>query len=242
MKWLFALLLMVNLVFFAVIQWGDKLTGGSNDSPGQPALNEEKIKLLPVSPDVLQAQSATPAPASPDTRATSPAPVATSPGAEVKAVTDTACLEWGEFSSEDLKRADDALAQMKLGEQLSRRQVEQSRGYWVYIPPPKKPSDVGKKISVLKARGVTDYFVVQEQGKWRNAISLGIFKTKEAATKFVSKLAAKGITTPVVGERMSKLKFTLFVLKNPDAALIDKMTKLHGEFEGSELRSATCIN
>lgn len=242
MKWLFALLLAINLVFFAVIQWGEKLTGGSNDSPGQPALNEEKIKLLAMSQDVPQAQSAMPAPTPTlaDAGAASPAPAATPPVAEAQAVTDAACLEWGEFSSEDLKRANAALAQLKLGEQLSRRQVEHGSGYWVYIPPPKKQADIERKISVLKARGVADYFVVQEPGKWRNAISLGVFKTKEAATKLVSKLAAKGITTPVVGERMSKLKFTVFVLKNPDATLIEKMTKLHGEFEGSELRSATC--
>ena len=238
MKWLFALLLAINLIFFAVMQWGEKLTGGNNNFPVQPTLNEEKIQLLAMLPDVPQAQSATPAPtpALPAASVAAPAP----PVPQAQPAIDTACLEWGEFSSGDLKRANTALAQLKLGEQLSRRQAEYSSGYWVYIPPPKKPSDTGKKVSVLKARGVVDYFVVQEPGKWRNAISLGVFKTKEAANKFVRKLAAKGITTPVVGERMSKLKFTLFVLKNPDAALIEKVTKLRGEFEGSELRSATC--
>ncbi len=233
MKWLFGLLLAINLIFFAVIQWGEKLTGGNNHAPNQPALNEEKIKLLSMVPE-----TPAPTPVVPAASVTAPSP--TPSVSQVQPVVDTACLEWGEFSSGDLKRANAALAQLKLGEQLSRRQAEYSSGYWVYIPPPKKQADIERKISVLKARGVADYFVVQEPGQWRNAISLGVFKTKEAANKLVSKLSEKGIKTPVVGERMSKLKFTVFVLKNPDAALIAKVTKLRGELEGSELRSATC--
>ena len=233
MRWLFGLLLAINLIFFAVIQWGEKLTSGNNHAPNQPALNEEKIKLLAIMPE-----TSAPTPAVPAASVTAPSP--TPPVPQVQPVVDTTCLEWGEFSSGDLKRANAALTQLKLGEQLSRRQAEYSSGYWVYIPPPKKQADIERKISVLKARGVADYFVVQEPGKWRNAISLGVFKTKEAANKLVSKLSEKGIKTPVVGERMSKLKFTIFVLKNPDAALLAKVTKLHGEFEGSELRSATC--
>ena len=232
MKWLFGLLLAVNLVFFAYMQWGELLTGEHNNLPQQPALNAEKLKLLAAPPPEVRAPAPLPTVA--------PLPSSVPVVLQVQAASDTACLEWGEFSGGDLKRANSALAKLNLGDQLSQRQVEYVSGYWVYIPPPKTRAEINKKISLLKARGVADYFIVQEPGKWHNAISLGVFKTNEAAQKFVDKLAAKGIKTPVVGERKSKLKFTVFVLKKPDVAVIEKVAKLHKEFDGSELRSAVC--
>lgn len=235
MKWLCWLLLTVNLVFFASMQWGGILTGKNNTLPNQPALNVEKIKLLVPPPE----EQAT-APLLPEAHAVATLPSAAPVVPQVQAKGDAACLEWGSFSGGDLKRASSALAMLNLGDQLSRRQVEHISGYWAYIPPPKTRAEIDRKIAVLKARGVADYFVVQESGKWHNAISLGVFKTSEAAHKFVDKLSAKGITTPVVGERKSKLKFTVFVLKNPDVAVIEKVAALYREFDGSELRSAVC--
>lgn len=235
MKKLFWLLLAANLAFFAYMQWGGLLTGANTNSLHQPALNEDKIKLLPAPAEV---RALVPSP--PEVQVVVPSPPAAPVASQVQPINAAACLEWGEFSGSDLKRASSALATLHLADQLSQRQVEYISGYWAYIPPSKTHADIDRKISTLKARGVVDYFIVQEPGKWRNAISLGVFKTSEAAHKFVDKLAAKGIKTPVVGERKSKLKFTIFVLKNPDVAVIEKVTKLHKSFEGSELRSAAC--
>ncbi len=232
MKWLFGLLLTVNLIFFAYMQWGEILTGENNNLLHQPALNAEKLKLLVAPPPEVRAPAPLPTVA--------PLPPSVPVVSQVPPTNDTACLEWGEFSGGDLKRANSALAKLNLGDQLSQRQVDYISGYWAYIPPSRTRAEIDKKVSVLKARGVADYFIVQEPGKWHNAISLGVFKTNEAAQKFVDKLAAKGIKTPVVGERKSKLKFTVFVLKKPDVAVIEKVAELHRKFDGSELRSAVC--
>ena len=72
---------------------------------------------------------------------------------------------------------------MQLGGKLSQRQVELDRGYWVYFPPLKNKEAVNRKIAELKALGINDYFVVQGPGHWQNAISLGVFKTGDAAQK-----------------------------------------------------------
>lgn len=231
MKGLFWLLLAVNAGLFAYMQWGGLLVTDTAVTLNQPPLNADKIKLLPDSS--MQAPN--------DTAQVEAASAAASAVALASAVlSDTACLEWGEFSGGDLKRASAAMAKLNLGEQLSKRQVEYASGYWAYLPPSRTRAEIDKKIAQLKARGVTDYFIVQQPGKWRNAISLGVFKTREAANKFVGKLSAKGIKTATVGERASKLKFTVFVLKNPDAATMEKMAQLQQEFDGSELHSAAC--
>ena len=81
---------------------------------------------------------------------------------------------------------------MKLGDNLTQRSVEHNHGYWVYIPPLKKRANVEKKIAQLKERGIKDYFVVQEKGKWLNAISLGVFRTQEAAAEVYGNAAQQG--------------------------------------------------
>ena len=225
MKWLFWLLL-INLVFFAFMQWGEILTSEGKNMQNRPPLNEEKIKLLEAP--------------SPVARAVVSPPFAAPTAAQAQPASAAFCLEWGEFSGADLARASAALAALNPGNKLAQRQVEYGSGYWAYIPPAKTRAAVDKKIAALKALGVGDYFIVQEPGKWHNAISLGVFRTGEAAHKFLGGLREKGVKTAVVGERQSKLRFTVFMLRNPDAAVVAKVAALHQEFAGSEMRSSTC--
>ena len=150
------------------------------------------------------------------------------------------CMEWGEFSGSDLVRAGQALAEMKLGDHLSSRNVEYASGYWVYIPPLANKAAVNKKIEEIKALGVDDYFVMRESRKWNNAISLGVFKTEEAAKRYWALMKKKGIRSAQLGERKHKLKFTVYVLSQVDAALSARMAALQKEFVNSELKPVPC--
>lgn len=217
MKWLFGSLLLASLAFFAFMQWGGTRAGDSKGLQAQPPLNAEKIKLLPATISVSSAvQSAVPA--------------------------VSACMEWGSFADSDLVRATAALSAMKPGNKLSQRQVEHVSGYWVYLPSLKNSDEVEKKIAEIKELGVEEYFVVQDAGKWHNAISLGVFKTQEAAHKFRDSIKAKGMKSAKAGERMSKRMFTVFVLKDPDVGLTAKMAALQKDFPDSELKAAACAN
>jgi hypothetical protein len=152
----------------------------------------------------------------------------------------TGCVAWGEFSGSDLLRARESLATLKLGNDLSERTVEQDHGFWVYLPPQKKRADVDRKVAQLKERGVDDYFVVQEKGQWMNAISLGVFKNEEAAQKFLKALRAKDVRTARIGERKSKLRYTVFIMKELDSGTADKLGVLQKEFPDSELKVSAC--
>lgn len=221
MKWLFVFLLLASLVFFAFIQWGG--TGSGDTLQPRLPLNPEKIKLLPAAITPVSA----PAVATP---------------AQSAVQTGTACMEWGDFFGADLNQANAALSALKLGDNLTQRQIEHVNGYWVYIPPLKNSLEVEKKITQLRELGVADYFAVTEEGKWRNAISLGLFKTGEAAHNFLEVIKAKGVKSALAGERMSKRLLTVFVLKNPDAGLVSKMTAMQKDFPASELKTAACTS
>lgn len=237
MKGLFVSLLLANLLFIAFIQWGDALTGDSKNLQIQPPLNAEKIKLLPslVAPNHIA-----PSPVVPPNSL----PAIGVPHMAVQSAVQVAdtCMEWGEFSGNILTRATAAMDKLRLGDRLKQRQIEHASGYWAYIPPLKSSADADKKITQLKAFGVEEYSVIQETGKWRNAISLGMFKTDDAAQKFLENIKAKGVKSAKVKERMSKFTLTVFVLRNPDSGMSEKMMELQNEFAGSELKAVACDN
>ena len=245
MRWLVVFLLLANVAFFALMQWGGKL--GSDSTAAQPlaALNPEKMKLLGAPAAPPPAASAVPAaavsPVAPAVPVVPPVAAVSPPlAAPAARVAEKSCLEWGEFSGTDLARAEKALAQLKLGDKLGQRMVEYTHGYWVYIPPLKTQAGKVKKIKQLKELGIDDYFVVQEAGRWMNAISLGVFKTEEAANHYLAELSKRGLKSGKVGERASKLKFTVFVLKQLDAPAVAQLTALQKDYAGSELKPLAC--
>ncbi len=239
-KWVVGLLLLANILFFAVMRWGAALTVDADVPMVQAEISPDKLRLLseavPVSTVAVAATDARPQAAS-AVAASAPAlildPLLAAKGRKQ-------CMEWGEFSGSGLTQVQTALAALKLGDRETQRSVEHASGFWVYIPPLKNHAEVQRKIAQLKALGVNDHFVVQEEGPWLNAISLGVFRTEEAAQKFLAGLRAKGVRTAKVGERKSKLKFTVFVLKDMDAAMADKIRALQKDFSDSELKIADC--
>ncbi len=263
-KWIVGLLLLANLALFGWMQWGAALKEDPGAPAVQAALNADKVRLLEYAPSsAVEATSRTgpavalalsPAQAAPASApvpapvplpaSAVPTPVSTPAQAQAKKTEPkiSNCAEWGEFSGSDLARAQQDLATLKLGDKLAQRIVEQDRGYWVYMPPQPNRAGVERKLQQLKERGVYDHFVVQEEGEWQYAISLGVFKTEEAAQKFLAFLRTRDVRTARVGERMSKLRFTVFVMKGLDADTAGKIGALQKRFPDSELKVSACSN
>jgi hypothetical protein len=235
MKWIFGLLFLVNMVFFAVMQWGSALTVDNGNLQAQAPLNADKIKIV-----AMPIRSA-PVPASAVIIASSVAMSTSVPAVATGAATaQFTCMEWGEFSGADLQRVNNLITSMTLGYKTKQRTIEHNTGYWVYIAPMKSTALVVKKITQLKKMNINDYFVVKESGVWKNSISLGIFKTEEAAKKYLAKLQEQGVRSAKVGERASKLKFSIFVMNRLDSAQATQVASLHKDFPESELKPVPC--
>lgn len=267
-KKIFWVLLVASLLLFAYTQWGlPGLAGRNVQSAGE--LNADHLKLqdmaakpqlavavvsapasAPVAvapaqqalpsnaPAVHPVPAVTPLPPAPAASPALTAPVKPAPPAAI-AVTRT-CMEWGEFSGTDLVNAEKYLAEMKLGERLTQRTVEYESGFWVYIPPLKNKAAVNKKLAELKAAGFTEYFVLKESKKLNNAISLGVFKTAEAARQVYKHAIKKGFKTVKMGERKRKLKFIVFGFKELDEEAMKHLQKLQKELPNSELKKVGC--
>jgi hypothetical protein len=243
-KILFWLLITVNVIFFAVMK-SDLLDDGQDTVVLRP-LHEEKITLEAESKSASAASAVVAASSVVATSAVvSPPDVAP---VEVKAASapvatkadKASCFEWGEFSGIELEQVTKSLHKLQLRDKLSQRDVDHSIGYWVYIPPLKDKTAVAQKLVQLKARGVTDYFVVQDSGEWLNAISLGVFKTKESAQNFLEGLRAKEVATAQMGERAGKNKTTTFVINGLDAVMSSKLVALQKNFASIELKHVSC--
>src|SRR5262245_44703812 len=155
MRTLFLLMVLANVAFFA---WDRYLR--------VPASTEESIRQIQITPEKI--------------RLVNP-PASRESAASGKSATAAACMEWGAFAGAAVARADAAMTELALPAAQVKRVVVEASGYWVYIPPLKSRNEAEKTGRTLKELGVTEYFVVQDQTPWRNAISLGIFRADESA-------------------------------------------------------------
>ena len=150
------------------------------------------------------------------------------------------CLEWGTLSAGDLRAAQAGLAALGLGDRLSSRDQQVVAAYWVYIPPLKSKAEAQRKIAELEKLGVKDYYAVEAPAALRNAVSLGIFKSEEAATSYLDGLQRKGVRSARVGSREHRVTQTTFVVREPDVALTAKLAELRQQFPGTELKAVDC--
>jgi hypothetical protein len=152
----------------------------------------------------------------------------------------TACLEWGPFGTGEVKPAQSALEALQSDIAITQREVQTVAGFWVYIPPLDTRSEVDHKIAELRKLGVEEYYAVESQGPMRNAISLGIFKTEEAANAYLDRLRDKGVRSARAGSREHRVTQTVLVVHEPDVALTAKLAEVRLQFPGTELKALQC--
>ena len=160
--------------------------------------------------------------------------------ADASADAAVACLEWSAFTGGDVARADAALAALNLPGLAVQRVTSDVPGFWVYVPPLKVKADIDKRLAALKARGLQDVHVVQESGPRNNAISLGIFRTEEAARVRLEAVKAAGIGDATVERREQLLKQVSYYLREPDTATVGKLAELHRDFAGTDVKAVRC--
>jgi len=212
MRTAFFILMLANVSFFAYAWRSDSAVGNSDAQIIGQQLDPEKIRLLV--PEQVSALTRKPEP-----------PKMTS-----------VCLEWGAFVGGDEARAGQTLDQLGLGAKVTQRKQDEVAGFWVYIPPLASRQIAAQKAGELKRLGVDDYFVVPDDPKWRNAISLGVFKTEEAANARRDAVRAKGVQNATIGARETQRSKTYFQVREANVTLAAKLNELKQRFAGTEVR------
>ena len=222
MRTLFLLLVLANLAFFAYSLMARERVAAASS-----------IASLQVSPEKIRLIRPGDSPA-----ASSKAPAAAPAGVAMAA--PTACIEWGALAGPDVPRADAAIAGLDLPAALVQRTVTDAGGYWVYLPPVKTKAQLDQSVGQLSALGITEFFVVEDATPWRNAISLGIFKSESAARSFLTTLRAKGVQSAVSERREHFLKQIAYFVREPNEATIARLAGLQRQFPGTEIKAVAC--
>jgi hypothetical protein len=234
MRVVFLLLVAANLALYAWFQHYSPAESAVDPEPARRQISPEKIRLLEgkeltglVPPaEKSAAKPAAPAPAGAAPAGTTPAGAAAPGGA---------CIEWGGFAVAEAPKAEQALAPLALGARLSQRRSEETAGWWVYIPPQGNRAAAMKKTAELKALGIDDYFVLQDEGKMRWAVSLGVFSGEELAKSRLEALKTKGVRSALMGERETQVPKVWFQLRGADAALQARFRETAPGFPGTEV-------
>jgi len=217
MRALFLALLLANVALFAWSRYVSPPDAAADPAPLARQIEPHKLKLI--------APADLPAPAAPK-----PPPGAPAPAAAQK------CIEWGSFTLADAPRMEKALEPLALGARLAQRRTEETAGWWVFIPPQGSRAGAQKKSAELKALGVDDHFIVQEEGTLRWALSLGVFRTGEAAQARLTALRDLGVRTAQAGPRELQVPKVWLQVRGADAAQHSLLKDIARTVEGSELR------
>ena len=213
MRALFLLLVLANIAFYA---WARHLAGpdpATDPSPLRRPIDPERLRILPPGPVPQRAK-----------------PAAAAAGA-------AACLEWGSFTLADAPRAQAALARLALGARLTARQTEEHASWWVFIAPQGSRQAAARKAGELKDLGVEDYFIVQDESRYRWALSLGVFRNEAAARERLAALRRQGVRSAEIGQREAVVPKVWLQVREVDAALEARLREVASGIEGSELRA-----
>jgi hypothetical protein len=149
------------------------------------------------------------------------------------------CTQWGPFSDADRAKAQADLDALKLGRQLSQHPVTVTDAWWVSLGPMPTRAAADRRVTELRALSIGDLSVV-DSGNGQFAVSLGIFRTQNAASARVQALAARGITEAHAAPRQQAITQSMLVVRNPSPVVAAKLEELQGKYAGSELRFGTC--
>lgn len=222
MKALVFLLVLANVLFYAFSAG----YFGHADNPDADRVAQqvapEKMHLVSrgEAPAIKAAEPPAAAPAeaeaapAPATAPAAPAPVveASPPAAAVEKI----CLRWEHLPPADAGKLSSKLAEKFPDFKLSKKTVAgDGSGWWVYIPPLPGKEEAEKKAGELRQFGVTDYFIVQEAGPNRFAISLGVFSSEKGGQDRLAELKGKGVRSARLNVRPGKDSFVILDANGP---------------------------
>ncbi|RJX33513.1 MAG: SPOR domain-containing protein [Oxalobacter sp.] len=243
LKLIFWSLLLVNAALFAFrLGYLDSLMVSKTESERlAKQLNVDKLKIVKKEP---AGQTPSPTSVTPPLAATS-APLASAPPVAPAAPPKVQarppklipCTEVGEFVLEEAKKIEPRLLKLVPGERFSKRTRQEVVTYMVHIPPQSGKAAAEKKAGELKALGVKNFFIIQDNSTMRWGISLGVFKSEAAAKRHLESLKKQGVRSARVGPRSVADRRYTFVLRDLDDASLKTLDNIMRDFPEQEAQA-----
>lgn len=261
LKLLVALLLLGNVILFG-LQRGYFGAGATERREPQrlaEQLRPELLTILPANSEKLvppvRTQDQSP-PAAADT-AGKPAPATPVAGASTSAATSPAatlaqatpqpavapsCTEVGNFTATDARRFSTQLASLNLGDKVAQKLTQDVTSHMVYIAPQDGRDGAERRTAELRRLGIRDFYVIPDtfpNPALRYGVSLGIFRTEDAAKAYIGQLISQGVRSARIIARRSGAGKQVFQLRDlaPDARAA--LERIKADFPEQEIRSCS---
>ncbi|MET3434335.1 hypothetical protein ABIC71_003842 [Herbaspirillum seropedicae] len=252
LKLLFWLLLVGNVSLFGLPRgyFGANATERREPQRLAEQLHPELLSVLPANSEKLASQARSQAPASaPTASAAAPAsgdpaaaaPATQPPAAQVAAVTPS-CTEVGNFTVADAKRFSEQLASLNLGDRVAQKLTQDVTSHMVYIPPQDGREGAERRIAELRRLGIGDFYVIPDSfpnPALRSGISLGIFRTEEAAKAYVGQLISRGVRSARIIARRSGAGKQVFQLRDLSPEARTALDNIKSAFPDQEIRACS---
>jgi len=207
MRALFLILVFANVAFFAWRYYDEHVAARGSD-PYAQQLNPERVRL--VGPEELARLALARKPA--------------------------ACVELGPIAASDAGRAEDAVGTIAAGLKIALRRVEEPARWWVYLPPFPTRAGAVQRAAELRRQGLDDISLVNDDPQWRNAISLGVFRSEEAAAKRAEELRRRGMRGVETAAREGAGARVYVQLRDAPEPVRARLGELRESFPGAEVR------
>lgn len=229
LKSIFFLLLLAN---GALLAYGQGYFDGFFPAAHEPVrlqsqFNTDKIRLLSA-PGAAESK--------PESVALQAQPIASAAAPPAAAPSMLECIEIASFGPDNAVRFKAALEAAGLGERLTQRKLNGPVSHVVHIPAQGNKEATDKKLAELRALGINDFYVMQEAGPLRGSISLGVFKSNEAARTHLAELSNRGVRSARISERVSDIELVAFQLRGVDTTARNTVDSLRSSFPKLEER------
>lgn len=225
---LLLLLLVANALLLAAVfgVFGPEPLAGWMESPREPQrveqqVRRERLELLPMS-------------------GTSGGRPAVAPRAALSgnltlaaARASETCVEIGGFSTLGARRATEALSAVPV-EAFER---EQKVRWWVHLPVQPTRENADRKLAELRRRNVTDVDVLTSGSPETYTVSLGLFREREGADRFLEMLRGQGVRTALVSDAPRAVARQWLRVRHVDDALRARLEDVRQRFGAEDLQA-----
>ena len=207
MRTLFLILVFANVAFFAWRYFDEHFPSRGAD-PFAQQLHPDRVKL--VTPEELARMTG--------------------------ARRQVACVELGPIATGDAARAEEAVTGIAAGLKVGQRRVDEPGRWWVYLPPLATRQGAAQRTAELRKQGIEDSSVINDDTQWRNAISLGVFRSEDAANKRAEELRKRGVRGFEVAPREGAGPRVYVQVRDAPEPVRSKLGELKDGFPGAEIR------
>jgi hypothetical protein len=235
---LLLILLLVNVWLAVAVAgtFGPEPLAGWLESPREPhrAAQQVRVERMQIQPPRAAEAVVSPASSQAAPRAT-PAVAITSAAARTSA---DKCMEVGGFSTQNAQRAIEDLKAIAAAMPMPVEQFERSEQvrWWVHLPAQPTRENADRKLAELRRRKVTDVSVVTGEDPESYTVSLGLFRDRERADKFLEVLRGQGVRTALISDAPRAVARQWLRVAHADDAVRARMDEVRLRYGGDVLQ------